>query len=481
LFLIARSSAAQLGKTAYALVDALQSAIVLGRLFLVRWDEPAPGWTLGLSLPQDAHGSEWDWSYEFVHSKCAVVPGVSETLPQMPLRASDEFALYVGSEFHAVRSPDHVAADAGRPLDEAKARAERNARRLSEKLRGLPATPDVWSSKLMRADVARVFGTLGGAHPVLIELREKLYALHRDLPDGVYVQFQRNVPSRQLLLGEAMRPSAEVLAEMAPFAQTMRKAPYVVGMHIRTKMDEHLKEGDALLEPWDVDAFVDCYSNWARSQTMGSMSHRDDHAVAPDDWERHVVFLAADSTHARDRVRRKLVDTGAVADDRFLTFDTFAADTHAGPAVSNDGAQRVVLLRTYAEFFLFEHVDAALLTAWSTFGEAASDRAALREASRHFINHSNCRAEPRGCIEPYVPHICIFNPSHDHDHHDAQVDADGTPLEALRRIKKLEEQLAAAEAELKLKQESDAKLQQQHHRQRAPEARQTDNSSTKEL
>jgi hypothetical protein len=459
-------------------VDALQTAIVLGRLFLIRWDEPLPGWTLGLSLPQDAHGGEWDWSYEYVHGTCAIVPGRSEALPRLPLTTRDEHALYIASEFRALRSPDHD----GAPVDEEKLKSDRNARRLSEMLKGLPATPEGWTSRLMRADVARTFGALHDPMPVLVELREKLFALHRDLPDGVYVQFQRNVPSRQLLLRETMRPSADVIGEMATFAQAMRKAPYVVGMHIRTKMADHIKDGeDALLEPWDIDAFVDCYSNFARSQTMGSMAHRDDHAVAPDDWDRHVVFVAADSTHARERVRRKLVDAGFVSDDRFLSFDTFAMDTHSGPAVTETDPVRVILLRTYAEFFLFEHVDAALLTAWSTFGEAAADRAALREANRHFINHSNCRGEPRGCIEPYVPQICIFNPAHDHDHHDAQVDADGTPLEALRRIKKLEEQLAAAEADLKAKQELEQQLRQPPNT--PPQARETtrDNSSRKEL
>jgi len=255
---------------------------------------------------------------------------------------------------------------------------------------------------------------------------------------------------------------------MAEFAQRMRKAPYVIGIHIRSKMGDLAESEPALLEPWDVDAFADCYINWARTHERGSIAH-DDHAVAPDDWAQHVVFLAADVMPVRDRIRRKLVDSGLISSDRFLSFSTVARETHTGVGGGNDQLLRL----TYAEFFLFELTDSALLTAWSSFGEAATDRAGMRESYRHYINHSGCQSEPRGCIEPHVPQICIFNPSHDHDHHDAQFDDHGNPIEALRRIKLLEEQLAARAAELKAKQPPPVA---------APDASaQPDNSSRKEL
>lgn len=366
------------------------------------------------------------------------MPGLSVSLPTAPVLSADERALYESVHFQPLRSFDVDA-----PENSTESEETRAARRLQAMLSGTTHLPANWTSRAMRTNLARVFGRLTDPNPMIVELRDKLWSLKRDLPDAMYTQYLRNVPSKNLLLREAMRPSAEVEEEMALFAQRMRAAPFVIGMHIRTKHGDMRPEDEALLEPWDIDAFVECYHNWARSHVEGEVVHTA-HEWPDDGWPQHVVFLASDSMVVRERVYAKLVDSGLLPASRFLSYGTMARDTHTGPPALH-GAERTSVLRTYAEFFLFEHLNATLLTAFSSFGDAACDRAGIRDVHRFYINHSNCRSMKRGCIEPYVPQVCIFNPAHDHDHHDDETDEHGNPLAALRRIKELEDKLRERE------------------------------------
>lgn len=395
-----------------------------------------------------------------MHSACPIVPGISTSLPSAPIAGDDERLLYESVHWQPLRSPDMDEPENSSAEADEKLKA---ARRLQAMLSGTTHLPTNWTTRAMRTNLARVFGRLTDPNPMIAEFRDKLGSLKRDLPDAFYTQYLRNVPSTKLLLREAIRPSTEVEEEMALFATRMRAAPFVIGMHIRTKHGDMQPEDNALLEPWDIDAFTDCYINWARSHVEGNVVHAE-HEWPDDGWAQHVLFLASDSSVVRDRIYGALVDKGILPASRFISFATMARETHAGPPALH-GAERISVLRTYGEFFLFEHVNATLLTAFSSFGNAACDRAGIRDVHRFYINHSNCRSLPRGCIEPYVPQVCIFNPAHDHDHHDKETDEDGYPLAALRRIKELEDKLREREeAEQAKRQVAEQKQQQNDQR-----------------
>lgn len=321
-------------------------------------------------------------------------------------------------------------------------------------------------------------------------LRDVVRGKRRDLPQAVYVAYLRAVPSPTLLLRTLLQPSDEVTATMAPYAERLRDAPFVVAMHVRTKhgevhdstREQHEQreaavalgrdEHDALLEPWDVDTFVDCYVNWARSLHAahadgdgdgdgdGAAAHLPRELDVPrEQWTRHALLVTSDSPAVRRRIEQRIVGDGFLPRSRFVTLPSDAVDTHAGGPLGSAIARRAALA-TYAEWFLFEHANATLLTAHSSFGDAAADRAGVRPERRFYINHSACRGTHRGCQEPFMPAMCVFHVPDSHDHHDAQCDHDGTPLAHLQLLADHADRKAAAAAALSAA-ENESKRNQQ--------------------
>jgi hypothetical protein len=434
------SPAGGLGRTARDLVAAWRLALTSGRLLLLDWEEPIR-WDFGLDMPWDGFhtsGTPGFWNWDGSTLGCRTGPGPdARFVPILALVAEGLLSdsLLVETDWERLEAEKSLLADAAIADGDVG-----TARRVMLESSGVLQLPG--------ATVAHVDGHVDDDHWLHVERRRNWRRVHRyfvarsailgvphSITQTLYQRLLDSMPTESWLLRALIRPSEDVAAFVEHFSGGLDRS-IVVAMHVRTGMgdwgEERAEEAtlssqSAFLEPWDVDLFFQCWRSMVAS-------HYSDGATPDEDADHSLTFRPDRYVDYMDKWESRVATEGidsvpfgnpAPSEGKVL-FMSDASALHR-TARKAFGGRRVVsipgrtahtlvardasaLLKTYAEFFLMEYADYAVLTAWSEFGEAAALRARLPRSRRLYINHSHCgskRHTPLPCKEPTIPRQCV--------------------------------------------------------------------------
>lgn len=162
-------------------------------------------------------------------------------------------------------------------------------------------------------------------------------------------------PPLSQLMGAVIRPSPEVVEKMSPYIPVFDDH-FIVGLHLRTGAfptePEFLQSGDENRFIASARKLVAEYRKTGKSEKIPAK-----------------VFVISDDETLKRRTRDKLISENIDA----FTIENSVAHTYLeAEDASKSEAVRDRMVLTFAEFFLFSRVDAAVVTSGSLFGVTAA-------------------------------------------------------------------------------------------------------------